>query len=80
MGRRGGVGVWRECGIFESVPIENVRNMTMKTQARLPRSNENPVDLTGSYLESTFNLLQPSHSPHPQATEGQAHGHRGIGP
>lgn len=54
--------------------------MTMKTQARLPRSNENPVDLTGSYLESTFNLLQPSHSPHPQATEGQAHGHRGIGP
>lgn len=52
----------------------------MKTQARLPRSNENPVALPGSYLESTFNLLQPSHSPHPQAKEGQAYGHRGIGP
>lgn len=57
---------------YLSVPIGNVRNMTMKTQERLPRSNKNPVDLTGSYLESTFNLLQPSHSPHPQA--------RGPGP
>lgn len=36
-------------------------------------------ELTGGYLESAFNLPQPSHSTYLQAKDDKAHGHTCIG-